>query len=141
MSETIDKKWIFNDREDGLWNDSGGVGFDTPEEAFKEACDYGYEEGVSIYVGKVKQLTWLELVQSLDISGRLQERVCDIVGEAGEDFMGTVTVDEWRECENQIAETIERWANTQKPAVALPFAVEGVRYMGDAPAEESEATR
>lgn len=134
------EQWTFNDRDDGLWNDSGGSFDATPEAAFQSGCDYGYEPGTSIYVGKVRQLAWKDVISACDLRGRMQELVGDMVGEAGEDFLTEPSSDEWKTLEEAIAATIEKWADAQSPKVTLPFTLDDVRYMGTVPEEEEGNT-
>lgn len=129
-------QWTFNDQEDGTWNDGGGCYADTPEEAFKDGCAYGYDPGTPIYVGKVKPLTWEHLVSTCDLRGRLEELVWDLTGEAGDDFLSTVSPIEWSDLERRIMDAISKWAAQQKPQITLPFMVEDVRKMGEVPDEQ-----
>lgn len=133
----MDGKWTFNDREDGLWNDGGGVYSDSPEDAFRDGCDYGYEPGQAVYVGRVRQLTWYNIVSCLDILARLDEQVSDAVGEAGDDIFSSLTNNDKQQLETMIAAAVSSWAEQHK--IRLPFAVDDVHFGGFVPEDGAVA--
>lgn len=136
-AEPVKAGWIFNDRDDGLWNDAGGCEADSPEAAFLEGCAYGYEPGSSVYVGKVRPITWLDLVRQLDVVGRFHDFLVEACGEAGDDTFASLSQCDVSQLDTMIANAALVWAKAHK--IYLPFALDNVHLGGVVPGENETA--
>lgn len=98
----------------GKWTYSGsqeyfnyGEYFDT-KEAAKAYGDEQYQ-GESFYVGQVETVGFGVIVDVSSIFERINENMCDEVGESADDYLMDTDQEHDNELENEITEVIIKW--------------------------------
>lgn len=127
-------KWAFHNQEDGVWNHCCDF-YDTPEDAAKDGMDYGFEPGDTVYVGRVDQETWSDLIDTPFLLDHWEDRIFDACGEACSETFDAIGMEDIRKLKDALVAAIETWAANCKPPIVLPFRISHVKAMGVVPEE------